>query len=369
MMPTYEEMIAIRDELNRCESYPDKLALWDEKGLSSFNAAIVIKHPTREVKGAAGAIMGHLKESNSEQEIVKVVSGATEDFWPFFNWCLLKTNRRYSAFTEEQYWQQIERDNFPDEYLNESLRTLEKATQLPEISFGRLREVSDFISTEDFGKYCYRLGIEDFKRGRDLNPETINFYFFYLSFHCLRLVGEAFWGYYDGRHTAEMLKFLREQKRRLDRGEDITRPEAPPAPHTGGNKQEIPAELFTLNYGDRNDKVIRTLYDGLNGKLINTTFEQWERLFVDNGQPLQAIQWLGTETQITLLFEELDWDKARKHVLVSEHFINKKGARYKPGQLNSALNKLPRDNRLAKVVTPVLRQVGGLVGTNHHPTN
>jgi len=131
------------------------------------------------------------------------------------------------------------------------------------------------------------------------------------------------------------------------------------------NRNETPAltnratsetELFRLNYGDRNAEVIRAIYEGLNGKLFHATFEQWESLFIDNGQPLKRIGWLGTQPQLTTLFHGLQWDKRRIYRMLQTHFWNEKlGKDFDSKQFSKTHNTTPRTQ---PIISPLLEKIG-----------
>lgn len=119
-------------------------------------------------------------------------------------------------------------------------------------------------------------------------------------------------------------------------------------------------DLFKLHYGDRNASVIRALYDGLSGELIECRFEQWERLFTDNGQPLQPINWQGREVQLTCLFQGLRLDTSRIYRLLATHFRKIDGSEFNHKQLPVSYNKAAQSQ---PIVSDLIKEVNRPVNT------
>lgn len=244
-MLDYERMLTVRDRLNACKTYSEKLDLWDAEGISSYGGAISLNSENRTAYTAASALILHLKAWGINTEVVTIVTSKGTDFWDFFMWCLRKASPVRTVMNEAEYWEQIQRDNFPEEYLERVLTYVEQVTNQPQISLEQYTRGNDqCIPNEVYKTYCFRLGVEDFKRNRTLNPDEIGYYMLHLSFHSLRETGEIFRAYYDGIHSAEMLKLLRQQKGRLDRREDITRPVTPPAPPRPKRDVELSKETL-----------------------------------------------------------------------------------------------------------------------------
>ena len=84
--------------------------------------------------------------------------------------------------------------------------------------------------------------------------------------------------------------------------------------------------------------------------------------------PSRLIKWQGTEVQLVYLFNKLIDEKLiseehdkEKYVIISEHFINKHGKKFKNTQLANSLQKIPPNSQEK---SSDLKRIDSLYGDN-----
>ena len=203
-------------------SYPDKLEKWSEYGFDSVMYAIY--HKEQRVSIAAGPIAPWYMQS--EAQLLSIRPGPESDIVLFYDW-LAKQQKtvRYIFLTEKQYWKDIQSNMFPEDYLEKQYAYFHELTNL------NLAETKRFINSSqwgmhvdvDFGSHCFKRGINNSIAGYILDYSDLH----YATCDCKTLYSitrfaNSFDLYTMGGAVAFVYKFLRDQKKRLSRGEDIT---------------------------------------------------------------------------------------------------------------------------------------------------
>lgn len=102
-------------------------------------------------------------------------------------------------------------------------------------------------------------------------------------------------------------------------------------------------ELICLKSGLDTETLLSTIYKELKGSKLSDSYEAFERHFIEGDTEYSWLHWLGTEAEIAHLFSWLATEPViitdSQNELIAEHFLNKKGDSFKPGNLSVARSK------------------------------
>ncbi len=134
------------------------------------------------------------------------------------------------------------------------------------------------------------------------------------------------------------------------------------------DKNNVSYNLIELNYTPvQQVEIIQFLFDELNQKLFNTSYEIFVRHFIEGESILEKIIWIGTEQQIKALFKWLDEKQiiitTDINILIKNHFVNKKRREFKCKQLSVVLSKSDYSFDNLKIIPPLTKKLEKLVLT------
>jgi len=207
--------------------YQEKLEIWEKEGLSELLYLIDDKLGDEEKASgfASSFVEGMRAKSQLKWEFLHIFPSHGV-FDTFRTWVMSKVNYYPTFINENQYWEEIAKRPFPDEFLNEQIRNVEISLKnvsewlfIPESRrLGR-----DSISVGDYKNYCFAKGYDFFTKGQEIDWKPIGQTFYYVELcSSLEDFGSCFYSLHDGIRTGKYRKFLFQQKKRLERGEEIT---------------------------------------------------------------------------------------------------------------------------------------------------
>lgn len=249
-MQKYDTALRIAEEFQQITDYKERLNFWDEHpqifGESSVILFDTVEHTYAPFNGASPEEWPNLLGSDEDRyELYWTLPSDITEFPFFMEWCIEKAKPRMGAFftimDEECYWKRIQKNNFPEEFLERLLAYAEElrranSSQPPPI-WGSAK-----VSTDDAEKNFLYYGNYEFSEGDTggVSGTTSLLYQILqkLTTRPLWQYGTLFFKFHDGWYTAYMVKFLREQKKRLDKGEIIKFPSSGPPLATSATKTE-----------------------------------------------------------------------------------------------------------------------------------
>ena len=143
-------------------------------------------------------------------------------------WCVDKSRRGKitTIMDEPYYWKRIEQNQFREDFLTNLLTAAEENRN--RASSERSAWALEDMSNEEAGECFFYYGNRDFSEGEieGIWGTTATLFTTCVDIKTRSLpeYGQLFFQYFDGYHTASMVKFLRLQKKRLEAGEDISSP-------------------------------------------------------------------------------------------------------------------------------------------------
>jgi hypothetical protein len=242
----YLKLLEVQAKIEAADSYQSKLEIWDNYQLTAGN--YVFKNEGKTATMIVGS--NYVRIVNDffmagYSDWLTIIPNDSEDERLFFHWLIEKGKARfrYSFKSIDNYWQQIEKDNFPDEYLKEQLKEVETLinTVKSKLEGYRHDDYNDrFFPCEDLTKLMFCAGLEDFKRNVELDFKKVwSPWLGRVETHDLIKLGESFLFYFDGQDVGKRLKFLKDEMKRLDRNEDITKPAPAATSADESQKKEI----------------------------------------------------------------------------------------------------------------------------------
>lgn len=106
----------------------------------------------------------------------------------------------------------------------------------------------------------------------------------------------------------------------------------------GNDELEADIIPIKLNYGSRNEEVLKLLYQHLYPKFIDVDMSKFKSHF--ESYTNNQIRWKGRETTFVYLFEHLEIENQYKWDSLSSHFKNSNDNHFKPQQLANVNSKL-----------------------------
>lgn len=329
-MANYEAAYRVAKNLEGITSYEERLAFWDLHR-ETFGDASVLVFDEEEQKyfSWVGHAYGSIDlEPQKRYKAFWIWPNDVKEFGRFMIWCTEKYKfwNHFAITDQAYYWQQIKRELFPEDYLNtlldaaEKLRnqiqTLPNPFTLPEIEGQSAKDYFFFYGNQDATKG---------DMGGASTDSDLFTVFSKISTRSLSEYGMIFCRYWHGYHTAMMVQFLREQRKRLDRKEIISLPansNFTPPPLT-----EEPAAKQTGNEKTANkprNKKQKTLED----ERINLTyFRQQVRDRINDAvnkkQEPDEVKILKTAMESTAKAKNKSMEKLRKDIppaLREEHY-------------------------------------------------
>jgi hypothetical protein len=102
-----------------------------------------------------------------------------------------------------------------------------------------------------------------------------------------------------------------------------------------------------LNYGMKNDLVIKILFDNLYPEKIDLHLNEFKNHFSKTNFD-SLIRWKGTETEFVNLFTSIKFDDNNLFISLSNHFENRQGKKFLPNQLSVSKSKSTEANYRGK---------------------
>lgn len=208
--------------------YQEKLHIWAKEGLSEL--LYIIDDKLRDEEKAAGFCSSFIDsmqaKSHLKWEFLHIFPSHGL-FETFRAWVMSKSNYCPTFINENQYWEEIAKRPFPDDFLNEHIRNVE--IYLKNVSEWLLipenkRRERDSMSIGDYKNYCFAKGYDFFTKGEEIDWKLIGQTFYHVELcGSLEDFGNCFYSLYDGIRTGNYRKFLLQQKKRLEDGEEITK--------------------------------------------------------------------------------------------------------------------------------------------------
>ena len=227
---SFGDALRVCEGLKQVEDYTEKLAYWDSHPAIFGESGIVIFDTQKKIFESLDAqtdLLGLSDSDIGQYRVFRIEPNGLDEFFPFMEWCIQKSKfwNHYEITDEVYYWKQIKRELFPEEYLSGMLIRAEEIRDciqsLPN-SFGNIT-VDDKLAKD----YFFWYGNQEASKG-NMGGFRVEFYlssvFNKISPRSLSSYGYIFSKFFHGYHTAKMVRFLRDQKKRLDKGEDITVP-------------------------------------------------------------------------------------------------------------------------------------------------
>lgn len=232
----YKTALQVAEEFRQLEEYEDRIAFWDAHFSVFGPAPMIVFDAEKETywpyyDKTQNDLYDDLSGDEKRYKMFTILPDGVDEFWSFVDWCVDKcpsVEHIFKIMDEDYYWKRIKHNLIPEDFLTDLLNVSEShrnhANKLPS-HWG-----SELITDEMAGKYFFYYGNQDATDGDPSMSLQPTFDLFAIlnkmTTRALSDYGRIFFQYYDGHHTALMVAFLREQKRRLDRGEDITVPSA-----------------------------------------------------------------------------------------------------------------------------------------------
>ena len=227
----YETALPIAKQFHSLVNQEERMAFWDAYptvfGLASIIVFDTLKEEYWPYYGQdQDNLHSVLGREEGRYEDYSVLPADTEQFWPFADWCVQKYHSggayvSYTIISKETYWREISQHLFPEEFLGEELNKAE--TYRNRINGTQESWGHEYLTDEKAKEHFLRYGNKDTSRGGGL-PFSLFVASKSILTCPLPTYGEIFFQYENGLHTARMVRFLRDQKKRLDNKEDIRFP-------------------------------------------------------------------------------------------------------------------------------------------------
>lgn len=214
------------EALIRESFYRKKLDLWEQEGLSGL---LYIINESQEETSILGS------------SFVKGMQAKTQLGWEFLHifpshgvfdtfrvLAMRRADYSLTFMNEDQFWAEIAKRPFPNEFLDEQIKRVEGLVSnvtewllIPKNASYR----RESVSVGDYQNYCFAKGYDFFARGEEIDWREIARVFYNVELYgSLEDYGNCFCSLYDGSITGSYRLLLLQQKKRLERGEEIARP-------------------------------------------------------------------------------------------------------------------------------------------------
>lgn len=219
---SFDDALRIAEGLDLLTEYSEKLAYWD----SHFgNYPTVLFDPQKKHVDYVGiqAYIENYSDADFDRcRVFRITPNDVTEFWPFVQWCVEKCRfwNHFDIVGEEDYWKRIQGERFPEEYLLGRLAAAEKLRNRNETlpsPYG-MDTISDELARDYFFWYGNQEASSESIGGLRVEAELYPI-FMSMPARSLSEYGCIFSRFWHGCHTAMMVRFLRDQKKRLDNGE------------------------------------------------------------------------------------------------------------------------------------------------------
>lgn len=204
-------------------SYKERLALWDSQS-EVFGTSISIRFDY-DKKIIEPALYRSLFDRREEDSFLvhTILPQDSEQLDIFLEWCFSKGMPWVPRIVREpDYWEKINKVLDPEEFLLEELAIAENYRD-------RIKEEPDTLgartlSYQEAEDAFFHMGAKVAKRnGYAFEAVTLLDVLTKLDVFSINHVVKLVFAYFEGFHASLMVKFLRDQKQRLSRNEDITK--------------------------------------------------------------------------------------------------------------------------------------------------
>lgn len=214
-------------------SYEKKLKIWDENECRYLAYHIDGTKPDDVIIGILGSsFMMGLK---ANWTLLNIMPRNSDNFSSFRYWAMDKTPYEPSCIVENEYWEEVGKRPFPERYLTDLIESIEslKKNHYESAAHVEQSRILNPIEMESFKSFCFCVGYDSFCDAREIDwsrlEEKLGYCFCATSIYHF---GKCFWATLDAERVATLERFLITQKKRLDKGEDITKPATPPPAST-----------------------------------------------------------------------------------------------------------------------------------------
>lgn len=214
-------------------SYEKKLKIWDENECRYLAYHIDGTRPDDVIIGILGSsFMMGLK---ANWTLLNIMPRNSDNFSSFRYWAMDKTPYEPSCIVENEYWEEVGKRPFPERYLTDLIESIEslKKNHYESAAHVEQSRILNPIEMESFKSFCFCVGYDSFCDAREIDwsrlEEKLGYCFCATSIYHF---GKCFWATLDAERVATLERFLITQKKRLDKGEDITKPATPPPAST-----------------------------------------------------------------------------------------------------------------------------------------